>query len=86
MREALIYDWQRPGLGDEFLDEVTTSLTRIKEFPFAHPPLDGSRRYILRRFPFSLIYEVEVDIIVIVAVAHHSRRPRYWKRRLRKER
>jgi toxin ParE1/3/4 len=86
MREAIIYDRERPGLGDEFLDEVASGLARIREYPHAHPPMDEYRRYIMRRFPFSLIYGIGVDTIVIVAVAHHSRRPGYWKRRLKKER
>jgi hypothetical protein len=35
----------------------------------------------MRRFPFSLIYRVDRDTIAILAVAHHSRRPGYWRRR-----
>lgn len=41
----------------------------------------GKRRYILKRFPFSLIYTFEEDEIRIWAVAHHKRKPGYWKNR-----
>jgi plasmid stabilization system protein ParE len=40
-----------------------------------------SRRYVLRRFPYSIIYRATADEIQIVAVAHHRRRPGYWAKR-----
>jgi hypothetical protein len=40
------------------------------------------RRMLLHRFPFSLVYSVEVDAILIVAVAHYGRRPGYWQSRV----
>ncbi len=36
------------------------------------------RRYVLRRFPFNIIYLLDADCIVVVAVAHQKRRARYW--------
>lgn len=36
------------------------------------------RRYILRRFPYSIIYQVTSEELRILAVAHHRRRPSYW--------
>jgi len=39
------------------------------------------RRFLLRRFPYSIIYQITTDEIRIVAVAHQSRRPGYWARR-----
>ena len=44
--------------------------------------LYGTRRFVLHRFPFSIIYLDEPDGVTIVAVAHNKRRPGYWKRRL----
>lgn len=86
MREAILYDRQRTGLGDEFLDEVAHSLVLIKEYPLAAPPQGKKyRRFIMRRFPFSLIYRVDRDTIAIFAVAHHSRRPGYWRNRIKQE-
>jgi hypothetical protein len=42
------------------------------------------RPRVLQRFPYSIIYLVERNEIVIVAVAHHKRRPGYWLDRLRR--
>lgn len=38
----------------------------------------GVRRYSLRRFPYSVIYQVAAEEIRVVAVAHHRQRPAYW--------
>src|SRR5688572_1863294 len=44
----------------------------------------GDRQYVLkRRFPYSVVYVDDPDMIRVVAFAHHKRRPGYWKRRLR---
>jgi toxin ParE1/3/4 len=43
----------------------------------------GAKRLILKRFPYDIVvYERGVDLVV-VAFAHHSRRPGYWRARLR---
>jgi hypothetical protein len=39
----------------------------------------------LRRFPFGLLYAIETERIVIVAVAHLKRRPGYWKDRIEED-
>jgi toxin ParE1/3/4 len=41
----------------------------------------GRRRYLRKRFPYSLIYTVCGEEIRIWAVAHHNRRPGYWRER-----
>ena len=40
------------------------------------------RRCLLRVFPYSLLYTIESDFILIVAVMHGKRRPGYWRYRL----
>jgi plasmid stabilization system protein ParE len=68
------------GVG--FDDEVEVADAAIAQHPEAWPPFDhGTRRYLLRRYPFSIVYRFDVDRIVIVAVAHAKRRPGYWKDR-----
>jgi toxin ParE1/3/4 len=44
--------------------------------------LYGTRRFVLHRFPFSVVYLDEADELNIVAVAHNKRKPGYWKARL----
>ena len=41
----------------------------------------GRRRYLMKHFPYSLVYTVSSEEIRILAVAHHSRRPGYWASR-----
>ena len=71
-----------PGLGRRFYAEVQRAESRIAQFPeSAFEVLLGIRKHPLRRFRFSLIYSIEKDGLLILAVAHHNRRPRYWVRR-----
>ena len=54
----------------------------MREFPEAGASYEeDSRRVLFHRFPFELIYRVEADAVVVIAVAHQRRRPGYWKSR-----
>lgn len=80
---TVFYERSVSGLGDGFIMEVESVVDRLQ----AHPQIgqrvsDACRRIILARFPYSLIYSVETDRIWIVAVAHHRRRPGYWRERI----
>jgi len=71
------------ALVERFLAEVAAARDRIIAHPHAwHPLGDGVRRYRLRRFPYGLIYVIEADEILVLALAHHSRRPGYWRDRI----
>ena len=76
------YEQRRRGLGVELVLAVDDGIATIVAAPQRWPVFAGARRYILRRFPFSVIYRVVDERIQVVAVAHHSRRPVYWGRRL----
>lgn len=77
------YNQREAGLGWEFLDELDRSVRIIKSFPLAWPEINpGIRRCLLARFPYGIIYGIDEDLIVVVAVAHLRRRPRYWADRL----
>ncbi len=66
-----------------FSDELNAAESAISQLPDTWPSFEhGTRRYLLRRYPFSIIYRVESDRLLIVAVAHGHRRPGYWKMRL----
>lgn len=84
MTEASVfYEAASSGLGAGFLDEVQRVINILREHPELGQPLGrGLRRALLHRFPFSLIYSVEVDAILIVAVGHQRRRPDYWRNRI----
>jgi plasmid stabilization system protein ParE len=69
-------------LGERFLAEVEDAISRILERPAAWPKhLAGTRRCLLHRFPYSVIYQIESDTIEIVAVMHLHRKPGYWQSR-----
>lgn len=75
---------ERPGSGRLLKDEVHGTFLRIGRAPLQGSPyLLGTRRFVLKRFPYSTVYlELDQDGHVI-AVAHHRRRPGYWRRRLK---
>jgi plasmid stabilization system protein ParE len=78
------YEEQRPGLGAEFFDAVVETTALIRERPESGPlsPDGRTRRLMVHRFPYQVVYSVATDKIVIVAVAHLKRRPGYWERRV----
>ena len=65
-----------------FLDEFTRTASLIVERPGLGTPVSRGRRLMpMRRFPFSVLYRVDGTEVRISAVAHHSRRPGYWRGR-----
>ena len=77
------YNEQAAGMGREFLDELDRSVRRAVTYPLSCPEVDpGLRRCLLARFPYGLIYGIDGDTVVIVAVAHLHRLPRYWADRI----
>ena len=84
MTEAsLFYEAASDGLGSDFLTDVQIGINNLLEHPHLGQPVGGGmRRMLLHRFPFSLIYSIESDAILIIAVAHYGRRPGYWRDRV----
>src|SRR6266567_5315408 len=76
------YRQESPRIADRFLTEIGVSLRKIRSNPKLYPPYTkNTRRRVLGSFPFSVIYQEKVDIILIVAVAHAKRREGYWTKR-----
>lgn len=77
------YNRQRAGLGTVFREEARAAVDRIRRLPAAwHPLSERTRRCLLHRFPYGIIYHVRHDEILIVAVAHLHRDPEHWQKRL----
>ena len=77
------YNDQSSELGLEFLDELDRSIRRIFLYPKSCLEIEpGLRRCLLARFPYGLVYGLDEDKIVVVAVAHLHREPRYWYDRI----
>lgn len=81
------YEAQRPNLGRQFEAEVDGVLSDLASGLAVSSWVRGRhrkvRRIILNRFPYDLVFLEHGDEIVLVAVAHHARRPGYWRHRLR---
>lgn len=66
-------------LGLAFVAEFERTARLVFANPLLGTVFRGTRRrYLLRRFPYSIIYQVTVEELRILAVAHHRRRPGYW--------
>ena len=78
------YEAQRAGLGAELFDAVNEAFTFLQRRPRAGNPISPdaqTRRFLLQRFPYQVVYRIRPGEIVIVAVAHLKRRPGYWRHR-----
>ena len=76
------YDTKAEGLGDQLLAEVRAAAAYIESFPESSPVIErGVRRKVLAKFPYDLYYTLDPSHIVILSVAHESRRPGLWRGR-----
>ena len=70
------YEFQRPGLGSEFKQEVAQALGRISDAPEQFPKIRGNvRRAVLRKFPFSIHFLSDETRITVLAVFQGNRDP-----------
>lgn len=86
LRQAVdYYNDQQSDLGYEFAAEVEGAVARIRNSPDAWAWIsqqDNLRRCQTHRFPYGLIYQVQPNRILVIAVMHLNRRPGYWQDRL----
>ena len=84
IQEAVdFYDAHRDRLGSGFPKEVRSTVRRLREYPRLGSAVEGEvRRFVLRRFPYSIYYEVRSRELYVLSVAHHSRESSFWKGRL----
>lgn len=74
------YEGRRPGLGLDFAKEVYAAISRIAEFPDAWQPVSkNTRRCLVHRFPYGVVYRIRDGYIQIMAVADLRRAPGYWR-------
>ena len=73
------YEIEFQGLGKRFRAEIKMAAKRIAEYPEAWSVERGDiRKCLLHKFPYKLLYSIEKDHIIIIAVAHQHRKPEYW--------
>ena len=77
------YEERSIAAGEAFIEELDRIVARIGEYPEGGAPyLEATRRYLMQRFPFSVIYREKRRTHQVVAVAHSKRKPGYWKSRV----
>jgi toxin ParE1/3/4 len=85
---ATWYESQRVGLGADFREDFRAGLAVLQEGVVPGSPWPGRlsergvKRILLKRFPFSVVVVDTGGGKVVLAVAHHRRRPAYWRGRL----
>jgi len=76
------YDTHAPQVVPQFRGALRTALSRIAENPKQFPPsFKNTRRALLRRFPYIIVFRETQDAIYVVAVFHTSRNPLIWQGR-----
>jgi toxin ParE1/3/4 len=76
------YAVQRSEIAQVFINAIEDAVYRIRESPTRYSTVEGEvRRCMTRKFPYGLLYSIEPDYILILAVMHCSREPGYWKKR-----
>ena len=85
LNHAIRYYRQRSiVVARDFFNEVQRASTLLLDFPQACPIVRGEVRHkVLRQFPFSVLYVIDGDRVMVVAVMHHHRRPDYWHDRIK---
>ncbi len=77
------YEDQALGLGMEFLRCLEATLLAVQRYPLMYPLVHESyHRALVRRFPYSVFYEVEGDQAIVYGIFHCSQDPIKWKARL----
>lgn len=71
-----------PAAAEAFMADLDHAVQAITRLPDAWPQFEaGTRRRLLRRFPYCLIYRRREELIEVVAVMHEKREPGYWRSR-----
>ena len=83
IESARFYEAKSEGFGSDFLTALEETTRRIEQFPEGGP-IDRAniRKRLVPGFPFTILYEIPSDRILIAAVMHQHRRPGYWRKRL----
>ncbi|MEK6681494.1 MAG: type II toxin-antitoxin system RelE/ParE family toxin [Nitrospirota bacterium] len=77
------YEDNRTGLGYDFLLHVDAGINFIKRHPETHPiEYKGTRKHLISRFPYKIIYLVKGEKLIVLAVLHGKRSPELMKKRI----
>lgn len=87
MEAAAWYEHEQVGLGLDFFAAIDAAINTIEEditpllpMPDAHGQ-SATKRLILDRFPYDIVTLEMPKEVIVIAVAHHSRKPGFWRER-----
>ncbi len=76
------YETENEGLGIRFEDEVRGIMRQIVICPKLATEIElGYYRRFVKVFPYKVIYKVDPDLVLVLAVGHNHRHPTFWKGR-----
>jgi plasmid stabilization system protein ParE len=76
------YAWRSPEAAERFSRAIDDTLERIARTPNQFAKVDRRHQACpVARFPFRIVYRIEAERILVVAVVHAKRKPYYWKDR-----
>lgn len=78
--------WYLVEAGSTIAEHFDWAVDRALRLLVAMPNLGtrsypGVRVWALKDFPYSVVYRVDANEIVVIAIAHQSRAPAYWRSR-----
>ena len=78
------YESQSPRAANDFRIQVNLAIAAMSQSPTIRA-LDrgGTRKYRLPKFPYQVICTEKHSTLVVIAIAHTSRKPGYWRKRLK---
>ncbi|MGA2231844.1 MAG: type II toxin-antitoxin system RelE/ParE family toxin [Tepidisphaeraceae bacterium] len=85
LEAAQFYEFQVAGLGRQFLDAIERATADIEQYPRRWPAITRQvRRRLVGRFPYGVLYGIVRGKVIVIAIMHLHRHPRYWTKRLGK--
>jgi toxin ParE1/3/4 len=83
LREVAYYSKTRSGVGLKFQAAVQAAVSRAARHPLGGAPsFKETRTMLVKGFPFSAVYRVSATELLVVAMAHHRKRPDHWASRI----
>lgn len=85
--DADVYEREYPGRGADFLDELAEAFQLLRHQPAAGRFVEleadlNLHEFVLRRFPYCVVYDINGSDLTVVAIAHQSRQEQYWRNRV----
>lgn len=84
LREVAYYSKARTGTGIRFQAAVQAAVSRAATHPLGGAPsFKETRSFLVKGFPFSVVYRPSAQEVLVIAIAPHRKRPYYWAARIK---